>query len=232
MALSRGLQNAVFDLVAGAAVFGLFYAGLKWVPDNHASILFLMAETIYFLAGVFRGYSDLPNPYLKVFLILVPGTSTILLLACTGYAFTAHLYVFCFLGAALLGTFSGTLLRRFFATGKTGLGSLTAVALLVVSLLAVRIAIPGMVAATLSKDADLPAPSFTFSTIDGAVVSSDQLRGRVVLLAFWATWCRAPASGSCLAFSRSTNVTGTILAWWSGLLIPASATTRLRSSVG
>jgi len=190
MALSRGLQNVVIDIVVGAGAFGLFYAGLRWAPDNHASILFLMAETIYFLAGVFRGHSAPRNTFLKLLFIVVPGTSTILLLAYTGYAFTAYLYIFCFQGAALLGTFSGTLLRRLFATGKTGLGSLTAAGLLAVSLLAVRIVIPRMVTDSLSKDADLPAPSFIFSTIDGAVVSSDLLRGRVVLLAFWATWCR------------------------------------------
>src|SRR5712691_1954579 len=190
MALSRGLQNVVLDLVVGAGAFGLFYAGLRWAPDNHASILFLIAETIYFLAGVFRGYIDPPNPFLKVFLIVVPGTITILLLAYTGYAFTAHLYIFCFLGAALLGALSGILLRRLFATEKTALGLLTALGFLAVSLLTVRIVIPRMVTASLSKDSDLAAPPFTFSTIDGAVVSSDQLRGRVVLLAFWATWCR------------------------------------------
>src|SRR5947208_16885109 len=70
MALSRGLQNAVFDLVAGAAVFGLFYAGLRWAPDNHASILFLMAETIYLLAGVFRGHSAPRNTFLKLLFIV------------------------------------------------------------------------------------------------------------------------------------------------------------------
>lgn len=190
MALSRGLQNVVLDLVAGAGAFGLFYAGLRWAPDNHASILFLMAETIYFLAGIFRGHSDPRNPFLKLLFIVFPGTGTILLFAYIGYAFTAYFYIICFLGAALLGTLSGTLLRRFFATGKAGLGSLTAAGLLAVSLLAVHIVIPHTLAASLSTDADLLAPSFTFSTIDGAVVGSDQLRGRVVLLAFWATWCR------------------------------------------
>jgi peroxiredoxin len=190
MALSRSSQNVVLDVVTGAGAFGLFYAGLRWAPDNHASILFLMAETIYFLAGIFRGHSDPRNPFLKLLSIAIPGISTILLLAYTGYAFTTHFYIIWFLVAAFLGTLSGILLRRFLATRKTGLGAVTAVGLVAVSLLAVRNVIPRTVAASLSNDTDLPAPSFTFSTIDGAVVNSDQLRGRVVLLAFWATWCR------------------------------------------
>ena len=34
-----------------------------------------------------------------------------------------------------------------------------------------------------------PAPSFTVTTIDGKTISMDSLRGKVVLLNFWATWC-------------------------------------------
>ena len=33
------------------------------------------------------------------------------------------------------------------------------------------------------------APSFQLTTLDGRPVSSEQLRGRVVLVNFWATWC-------------------------------------------
>ncbi|RLD15450.1 MAG: thiol-disulfide oxidoreductase [Caldiserica bacterium] len=33
------------------------------------------------------------------------------------------------------------------------------------------------------------APDFTLSTLDGGVISLSELRGKVVLLDFWATWC-------------------------------------------
>jgi peroxiredoxin len=190
MVLSDRLQNAVFDLVTGAAVFGVFYISLRWAPDNHASILFLIGEMVYLVAGAIRGHSGSRTPVLNAFFIVLPGATTIMLLAYTGYAFTAHLYIICFLGAAFLGTLCGILLRRLFATKKAVLGLLTAAGLCAVSLLTMRIAIPHIAAAWLSKEADLPAPSFTLSAIDGTLVGSDQLRGRVVLLAFWATWCR------------------------------------------
>ncbi len=34
-----------------------------------------------------------------------------------------------------------------------------------------------------------PAPKFELTLIDGTKISSDELRGQVVVLNFWATWC-------------------------------------------
>ena len=39
------------------------------------------------------------------------------------------------------------------------------------------------------RHVNLPAPEFSFSTEDGRVLTSADLRGKVVILALWATWC-------------------------------------------
>jgi thiol-disulfide isomerase/thioredoxin len=39
------------------------------------------------------------------------------------------------------------------------------------------------------RSGDDIAPAFSVATLDGAVVSSSELRGKVVLVNFWATWC-------------------------------------------
>jgi thiol-disulfide isomerase/thioredoxin len=40
-----------------------------------------------------------------------------------------------------------------------------------------------------SKRAGKPAPAATFTMVDGSKVSLADLKGKVVLLNFWATWC-------------------------------------------
>jgi len=34
-----------------------------------------------------------------------------------------------------------------------------------------------------------PPPEYRFAAFDGSIIDSDQLRGKVVVLNFWATWC-------------------------------------------
>ena len=49
-------------------------------------------------------------------------------------------------------------------------------------------ALPGSVAARAPHIGEA-APRFELTLIDGTKVSSDELRGQVVVLNFWATWC-------------------------------------------
>jgi thiol-disulfide isomerase/thioredoxin len=45
------------------------------------------------------------------------------------------------------------------------------------------------------------APEFSFTSLDGQTISSRSLRGKVVLLDFWATWC-APCVATLPAMAR------------------------------
>ena len=48
---------------------------------------------------------------------------------------------------------------------------------------------PQVAAAFGVASANAAAPDFQLTTLDGRVVSRDSLRGKVVLVNFWATWC-------------------------------------------
>jgi DsbE subfamily thiol:disulfide oxidoreductase len=48
---------------------------------------------------------------------------------------------------------------------------------------------------------DSPAPSFSMETLDGSTVSLDEMRGDIVVINFWATWC-LPCRQEAPAFRR------------------------------
>lgn len=50
-------------------------------------------------------------------------------------------------------------------------------------------AAPSMPAAPSSVKVGKPAPDFTLTLVDGSRVTLDELRGNVIVLNFWATWC-------------------------------------------
>ncbi len=45
------------------------------------------------------------------------------------------------------------------------------------------------VAAQVAAHIGFQAPAFTLTTLDGATVTLEQYRGKIVLVNFWATWC-------------------------------------------
>jgi thiol-disulfide isomerase/thioredoxin len=49
------------------------------------------------------------------------------------------------------------------------------------------------------------APSFALRTVDGAILESDTLRGKVIVLNFWATWC-GPCKEEMPAMQRLQEV--------------------------
>ena len=79
-----------------------------------------------------------------------------------------------------------TLARRLRARPQARIEALLWIAL--VAFLGYRIW-PQVAAAFGVASANAAAPDFTLTTLDGAPVSRDALRGQVVLVNFWATWC-------------------------------------------
>jgi thiol-disulfide isomerase/thioredoxin len=58
-----------------------------------------------------------------------------------------------------------------------------------VAALGLSTTLPSSVLAAASLKVGAPAPPLVLHTLDGLSISSEGLRGKVVILTFWATWC-------------------------------------------
>lgn len=92
--------------------------------------------------------------------------------------------------AAPVGALGGYALRSSFRRRLWGL-AFTATLLWIVLTYAGYYAItPSTLAHSLSEELHEPAPAFQVQTLDGETINSSHFAGKVLLLDFWATWCR------------------------------------------
>jgi len=90
--------------------------------------------------------------------------------------------------STILYAVSGVQTRRFSTAAQKKSWLLTLVTLGAIALVAF-ILVPSLSTHSSSKKIDLPVPSSILTAFDGSTVRSSELRGHVVVLAFWATWC-------------------------------------------
>ena len=149
-------------------------------------LVFLLTDTTFYVAGFARGRSRPVNIWLKGLLISSPGVlGTAALIMNDGLhrlLVPAAITI-----TATLATVSGAQTRRFWSSARRRalfLASVTA-ALGVVAFFSV----PALVAYSSLKIARRSVQPFTMSPSDGSTVASRDFRGRVVVLAFWTSWC-------------------------------------------
>ena len=178
--------SIVADILTGLAAFFLFIFGdalIHLAADLRLSIVSL--AVLYLAAGFVRGQGGPGNVWLKGFLVSSGGSLVLLILL---WGQLLHPVVAMLLLIANLFAISGVHARRLWlrSAGKSALMLLVPLAALV---LVVLTAVPGLASRIATRQMSADAPLFSIRKLDGTAVNSAELRGRVVVLDYWATWC-------------------------------------------
>ncbi len=193
---ASGIQPVFSDIAAGLGAI-VFVVGTSIRASFVASdlrVLFAVSAVAFFGAGLLRGGAGRArvgpgrtNPWLQGLVVSTPG-----LLGTGALIMNDGLHRLPIpIGISLLSiafAIAGVQTRRWWHESRTpslALAAASALALIV----GVPIGVPRLAVLASTKHVDFILPAFTLAAFDGGPIRSAELRGRVVVLAFWASWC-------------------------------------------
>ena len=188
--MSRATRQLASDVGSGFVAF-LIVRLLPMLTGQHQDIRpFVLTTFLAFLsASLYRNPQTrtrwLPASLGVAFGGITPGV----LLRVLGVSLTVNAFFVLFVTAALLATALGALLAGLSLGDRRNTAILTGLlAVIAVAVVAYR-TIPGWLDRRAFQSVDQVRPAFALHTLEGRTVRSDDLRGHVVVLSFWATWC-------------------------------------------
>ncbi len=181
-------KSVVLDALIGCAASCLAVGamfGFGW--DRDPRIFVAGTGILFLLAGIVRRGTGPANPFFKGLLVGAGAWMPAILLDASGFGFTdawiLGLYICVSLAFVELGIWIG---RR--APGWNQAFLITVVPVAVAVIIAAAF-LPDQICAISRVELNGPAPSFSFYDSDGQTIHSRELRGKVIVLGFWATWC-------------------------------------------
>jgi len=147
-----------------------------------------VAGAVFFVAALVRAIWSKANPWVEGAAIALGAFFPAALIAVAAFdggqprmwGFGASLALICGGGAQT---------QRFLKKRNWAAGAGTAAALVVVLFVLGKFALPRLSMPLGQRTMNEPAPRFTVTMLDGTAVTLDSLKGRVVVLDFWGTWC-------------------------------------------
>lgn len=183
------LRDVLFDALAGfVALCGLLAFAVAYQRNNFQLYL-AVPGALFFLAGTIRGANARGSAWLRGLAISLGGAVPVVIIKETRAAFTEHGYVPLFFAFSFLSAVAGVHCRSLMSRGRLKTAVVTVLFSAAVVGLFVAVAVPALMAKWSSKRINQPSVAFSFATPDTGAVNSSDLRGRTVVLAFWATWC-------------------------------------------
>ncbi len=185
------LVSGAADILAGLAtlvVFVLTDGFIHVAADFREAVLVL--SVLCLSAGLLRGNGRPVNAWLQGLLVASGG---ILALIALLWNQIHHAFLAIFLLVMYLFTVCGVRARRLWSHQLAGKGAIILLAPFAALIILAFTTIPTIATRVATRLITVPAPSpvFSIKPSDGGQINSAGLRGRVVILSFWATWCPA-----------------------------------------
>ncbi len=177
------------DIFTGLAALTLFVVAdsiFHVAADFREGVIVL--SLLYLAAGLLRGTGWPENAWLRGLLIASGGT---LVLLSVLWNSIFHAFLAILLLVANLFAVCGVHARHLWSQRSTAKGWMILLAPVVTLVILAFTTIPTVATRVATRRTTAPVPAFSLTASEGGQVSSAGLRGRVVVLAFWATWCPA-----------------------------------------
>jgi thiol-disulfide isomerase/thioredoxin len=189
---NNALAKAIcFDLLASLVALVAIGIAAVWTPLADSQLRFVMEALLFVAVGFVRGQSLPANGYLKAFLLVSPCTlvlATFALVLAWGGLRVIPFMLGLIAGISYPAALAGIAGRHAWAVNRTRSVATMAIvtaAIGVGSVLGARVFADWLA----TRRAKILADEFSVARLDGAVVNSSELKRRVVVLDFWATWC-------------------------------------------
>lgn len=187
----KRLVSGAADILAGLVplvVFLLTDAFIHVAADFREAVLVLSALCLS--AGFLRGNGRPVNAWLKGLLVASGGILALIVLL---WNQIHHAFLAILLLVMYLFTVCGVRARQLWSHQLAGKGAIILLAPFAALSIFAFTTIPTVATRVATRLITAPAapPAFSLSASDGGQINAAGLRGRVVILSFWATWCPA-----------------------------------------
>ena len=184
------MKPVLTSLAAGFAALGVVMTGfITGVLGQNLRDLVLLVGVLFFIAGLLRGVSRPFGPWMNGLVVALGGVVPVCIMAVTSFAFTSMPHLFFFIAAALASAISGALARTYWNLSQRPAGAAIAILWAAVVVLTAQLCVPAVLERIWTERVNYAAPAFVFTSSTQARITNASLRGRVTVLAFWATWC-------------------------------------------
>ena len=188
--MSRAMRPFASDVGTGFVAF-LIVRCWPLITGQHQDIRpFVLTIFLAFLgASLYRNLRTRTPLPLSSFGVALGGVTPGVVLRLLGMSLTLHPFFVLFLASALCATTLGAILTLLWLEDRHKTAILTGTLVVVAVTNVAYRTIPSWLARRAFQSVDQIRPAFDLHTLEGRTVTSEDLRGHVVVLSFWATWC-------------------------------------------